>query len=271
MSNVRSLMALTYYSLRRYPTAVGETPKVSKPHRRALLSAAFSIRFIVCCGPAAAAELEDLSCRGDASAAATSVLAEYRQRMGDATILPSSTEGMKALLSAMRRGDQEVQMLAMHLLGRCGVKPDSEQLRTVMLTGRTIVETNKDVLGRIIKEKGWPVISIYGADADQTAFLIAQHADPDPAFQQKVLKILEKQRRINETSAENYALLFDRVRVAAGKSQRYGSQGSCEGDAWVPKKIEDPRHVDRLRSSVGLEPMVTYREKVTALLCAGGR
>lgn len=237
-------------------------------HGFASTAAMVGMVWVSCGAYAAEPEVANFACNGDVSSAASGILTNYRDGVGDVSRLPGSTDGLKALLAAMRRGDQGIQFLAIGLMGRCGLRPDSDAMRAVMLTGRTIGEANKDLLGRIIQEKGWPVISIYGEEADQSAFLIAQHADRDPMFQKYVLKILEEKLRIKETSGENYALLFDRVRIAEAKPQRYGTQGDCNGNQWVPKKMESPMKVDQLRKSVGLEPMAAYRKKASSLICA---
>ncbi len=224
-----------------------------------------------CVGTAHAADQgpANFACDGDVSSAASRILATHREEVGDGSRLLGSTDDLKALLAAMRRGDQDIRFLVMGLMGRCGQRADSDAMRLVIPTIRTIDQVNEDVLGRILQEKGWPVISIYGEEADQTAFLVTQHADRHPKFQKVVLEILEDQLRSGETSGENYALLFDRVRIAEARPQRYGSQGRCVGEAWVPDRMENPKKVDRLRKSVGLEPMAEYRKKATSFICAG--
>lgn len=239
---------------------------------RTLARAAVIMGMVGACGGMAHAADQDpanFACDGDVSSSASRILAIHREEVGDGSRLLGSTDDLKALLAAMRRGDQDIRFLAMGLMGRCGQRADSDAMRLVIPTIRTIDQVNKDVLRRILQEKGWPVISIYGEEADQTAFLMAQHADRDPKFQRVVLKILEDQLRAGETRGENYALLFDRVRIAEAQPQRYGSQGRCVGKAWVPDRLEDPKKVDQLRKSVGLEPMAEYRKKVTSLFCAG--
>ena len=72
---------------------------------------------------------------------------------------------------------------------------------------------------------------------------------------------------MRETDGENYALLFDRIQVNAGKPQRFGSQGRCDGQSWVPDVIDSPADVDRRRASVGLEPMRDYQVRVSNFMC----
>ncbi len=238
-----------------------------KPARTATL-----LSLLWACGSTALAadpDLTSFACDGDVASAASSILASHREGVANGSGLRGSTDDLKALLAAMRHGDQSIRFLAIGLTGRCGLAEESNPMRPVMSALRTIDEVNKETLGRILEERGWPVISIYGEEADQTAFLVAQHADHDPEFQRAVLKILEDKLPAGETSGENYALLFDRVRIAEAKPQRYGSQGRCVGKAWVPDRMESPKKVDERRKSVGLEPMAAYRKKVARFACAG--
>jgi len=123
-------------------------------------------------------------------------------------------------------------------------------------------------LKRIVATSGWPVISVYGEDIDQSAFLIVQHADMDPAFQKEVLPLLESLAQQGESSKENYALLFDRVAIASGRPQRYGSQGECKGRRFDLHPTE-PGDVDARRKAMGLDPIRVYRRNVETMFCAG--
>ncbi len=55
----------------------------------------------------------------------------------------------------------------------------------------------------------------------------------------------------------HYALLLDRVRMADGRDQLYGSQfvRTEDGSSVAPWPIEDAEHVDERRQEVGLTPL----------------
>ena len=54
-------------------------------------------------------------------------------------------------------------------------------------------------------------------------------------------------------------LLTDRVRIAEGKPQVYGTQGQTNPDGvLIPFPIEDEEHVDERPKAIGLEPIVEY-------------
>jgi hypothetical protein len=123
-------------------------------------------------------------------------------------------------------------------------------------------------LKELLKIYPWFTISEFGAQTDQNAWLLVQHADLDPAFQKSVLKILTELYPKGETSPSNYAYLFDRVAASWHSPsqrtlQRYGTQGKCVGpQKWEPLPIEDSQRLDERRQSVGLGPESDYIKQV---------
>lgn len=108
-------------------------------------------------------------------------------------------------------------------------------------------------LARLIGKAGWITLSRHGEQAAQAAWLIAQHADRDVAFQRDVLARLERLLPSGEVKRDNYAYLWDRVAVNEGRKQRFGTQGRCTGPGrWEPRELEDPARVDQLREEFGI-------------------
>jgi len=60
--------------------------------------------------------------------------------------------------------------------------PDLEPFNDESRTGRLIV---------IVDRYGWPTPQMAGEDANRAAFLLAQHSDSDPAFQDHVLSLIQ--------------------------------------------------------------------------------
>lgn len=110
-----------------------------------------------------------------------------------------------------------------------------------------------------IAANGWFLISTSGEMASRTAWLMAQHADRDPAFQKEVLAMLEPLVATGETSAANYAYLWDRVAVGEHRPQRYGTQGRCAAkDVWEPYELEDPDRVEAMRAEADIGTLAEY-------------
>ena len=108
-------------------------------------------------------------------------------------------------------------------------------------------------LAEVIDTYGWPGLHFAGA-ASQTAFLVLQHADH--ASQRKYLPAMRDAVQRNDALAGHLAMLEDRVRLADGKPQLYGSQLKTKPLGFEP--IEDEEHVDERRRSIGLEPLADY-------------
>ncbi|MBV8951548.1 MAG: hypothetical protein JOZ99_11780 [Actinobacteria bacterium] len=121
----------------------------------------------------------------------------------------------------------------------------------------------------------WPGRSVVGDDGAQAAWWLAQHAVFDPELQRRCLDMLEVAVDCDDASALHYALLLDRVRMADGRPQLYGSQlvrgstgpgsdGTEDAAEIVPWTIEEPDGVDARRAAIGLEPLATYLEAMRA-------
>jgi len=110
----------------------------------------------------------------------------------------------------------------------------------------------------IIAQEGWPTKTLVGERASNAAWLLVQHADLDPAFQRQCLPLLEKTVAAGEGSAKELAYLTDRVLVAEGKPQRYGTQFHNVDGKLALRPIEDEANVDARRAAVGLEPLAEY-------------
>jgi hypothetical protein len=113
---------------------------------------------------------------------------------------------------------------------------------------------NMKRLAEIIDTFGWPGMRFAGA-ASSTAFLVLQHADH--ASQRKYLPLLREAVKRHDAVGSELAMLEDRVRVADGKPQLYGTQLTA-GKPLRFAPIEDEAHVDERRAGVGLPPLAEY-------------
>ena len=115
--------------------------------------------------------------------------------------------------------------------------------------------------------EAWPGRSLVGPDGERAAWLVAQLADTD--LQRRALEHLEAAVDCGDAEPSHFACLLDRVRMAEGRPQVFGSQFVSAGDnAVTPWPIEDPFGVDERRSRVGLEPLATQARRMQAELHA---
>lgn len=116
-------------------------------------------------------------------------------------------------------------------------------------------------LSRQVRQHGWLGKSLVGEDGARAAWLLVQHADANPKFQRDCLDKMS-QLADGEVGAADVAYLTDRVLLAEGKKQRYGTQMRGivrDGQQEVePLPCEAPERLDALRAEVGLPPMSEY-------------
>ena len=112
-------------------------------------------------------------------------------------------------------------------------------------------------LSTLVAERGWPTALAVGADGVRAAFTLLQHS-PDPAFQARMLPLVERAAVANELPSADVAMLTDRVLVQAGKAQRYGSSFRVRNGRLVPDPVDDVAGLDERRRAVGMPPMADY-------------
>ncbi len=109
----------------------------------------------------------------------------------------------------------------------------------------------------ILDKYGWVGEDEIGPQANNTLFLMIQHADL--ATQQTYLPMMRKAVADSKAEPSALALLEDRVALGEKRLQTYGSQ-ICEdstGTAYV-LPLADPDNVDKRRAEVGLSPLADY-------------
>jgi hypothetical protein len=118
-------------------------------------------------------------------------------------------------------------------------------------------EKNLGKIKTILKKYGWVGAYKVGAQANQTIFLVIQHADLKT--QQQYLPMMREAVKDKRANAGSLALLEDRVALGEGRNQIYGSQlTGDENGQFSLSPIEDPDNVDVRRASVGLPPLAEY-------------
>lgn len=115
-------------------------------------------------------------------------------------------------------------------------------------------------LKEIIEKIGWPNKTKVGEQASKNAWLLAQHADLDLEFQEKCLELMMKELE-GEVRKRDIAYLTDRIFVAKGLPQRYGTQFYKNEDTqkYSLQDVEDPENIEKRREEMGLE---SIRENV---------
>ncbi|WP_328486062.1 DUF6624 domain-containing protein [Streptomyces zaomyceticus] len=121
-------------------------------------------------------------------------------------------------------------------------------------------------LKQVTAQYGWPGIALVGAEGADEAWLLVQHADRDPAFQRQALGLLEGAVEAGDALPRHLAYLTDRVLVAVGECQVYGTQYTQDPDGsnLRPHPVTDPDQLDARRAAAGLEPAAEYDRRMHA-------
>jgi hypothetical protein len=110
----------------------------------------------------------------------------------------------------------------------------------------------------VVAQVGWPGLSMVGEDGAHAAWLLAQHADRDPAFQRRCLDLMTDAVGRSEATLAELAYLTDRVLLAEGQQQEYGTQMTARKEGWAPRRLRDPGQVDARRAAMSLAPLAEY-------------
>jgi hypothetical protein len=128
-----------------------------------------------------------------------------------------------------------------------------------------------DRLREVIEEHGWPTPDLVGQDGASAAWLIAQHADFDVAFQRSVLGRMCAAVAAGDADPTELAFLVDRVAVNSDRPQFYGTQvAGCQGGQPALRPVADEEGVRQRRQHVGLQPLAEYLALFEEECAAGG-
>lgn len=168
---------------------------------------------------------------------------------------------LQAKLAAMGVRDQKVREKLSSVVSSAGLQ--SEEFKALAKEMSAVDSGNFAELEKIVGEVGWPSADLVGVEASSAAFLVLQHAPV--AQQRKLLPVFKQAVSEGKARAADLALLEDRMLVAEGKKQLYGSQVAAGPDG-TPRvaPVEDPQNLDARRKAMGLPPMAEYLEHLEA-------
>jgi hypothetical protein len=171
-------------------------------------------------------------------------------------------------LNDMAAADQKIRNESQALENNAGRTPAQQDELHQRWT--QIDSANTAELKEIIAACGWPA----GQKASHNAWLLAQHADKDPAFQRSVKELLEAAVKNGTAAPRDLAYLADRIAVAEGRPQEYGTQFTMPDRCTLTLLPVDSREqVNRRRQAVGLPSLEEYeaegRKRAIPADCSG--
>jgi hypothetical protein len=115
-------------------------------------------------------------------------------------------------------------------------------------------------LKEIFDTHGFAGFDLVGEEGSQNFWLMVQHSDHNPTFQQEVLEKMKVALENENAIPSNYGLLVDRVNLNTGKPQVYGTQVdyNFELAQAFSKNLADSATVNERRAALGMEPLEEY-------------
>ena len=181
---------------------------------------------------------------------------------------PSDVAWVKANVARMLKVDQYVRQFAATPQTKKYTAAERQAFSTWYTAASTsALKDNLAGLKAIVKENEWVDRKRFGDTADYDARVLVQYADFDAPFQKHVLETLRKLYPQGRTNPQNYAYLYDSLAAAAGKAQKFGTQGRCAAPGeWKPLPIEGGEgQVEARRAEVGLEPLSAFAARYASV------
>ena len=131
----------------------------------------------------------------------------------------------------------------------------------------SVLYTHQKRLEKMFDEHGFVGFNLAGEQGSHNFWLMVQHSDHAPEFQQEILTAMESEVAKGNAKASNFAFLTDRVRKNAGEKQVYGTQVTYNMDIGqaYPRPVEDSLNIDLRRKAIGLEPIEDYLNQLTEM------
>jgi hypothetical protein len=115
---------------------------------------------------------------------------------------------------------------------------------------------------KIISKYGYPNSDLIGMEGSHNFWLIVQHQDRHPIFQDSILRLMKIEVDLKKASGQDYAYLIDRVKCNTGEKQIYGTQMILNKDSssFEMKNCINPESVNERRKNVGLNSIEEYTQ-----------
>jgi hypothetical protein len=163
---------------------------------------------------------------------------------------------LKMQLEAIRIEDQTLRQLLPEAEAKFGT--DADELKYIWKLIHKQDRINEEKVLHIIDTFGWLGKSKVGEMANQTLWLVIQHAEIDT--QEKYLPKLVLSVKKKESDGWYLAFLEDRILMRQGEKQRYGTQAKKDKTSGITYiyPIEDSETVNKRRQAIGLNSIEEY-------------
>lgn len=131
----------------------------------------------------------------------------------------------------------------------------------------SVFVTHQQILEKIFLRVGYPGYDLVGEKGSHHFWLMVQHCDKTPAFQEKVLAAMKIQVAKRNADPKDYAYLIDRVMLNTNRKQVYGTQvtynlNTCQS---LPRPLRDSMTVNERRAKMGLGILEEYLNSMSSM------
>ena len=171
-------------------------------------------------------------------------------------IIPDDLEQVGHLLDSIYEVDQGSRIKLQELSEEYGFQ--SKEVQSIIPAMVKTDSSNLAVVTKILDKHGWLGKDEVGSTANQTLFLVIQHADHET--QEKYLPMMREAVKNKKASKSDLALLEDRTALGRGELQIYGSQIGMDpqtGEMYV-MPLKDPETVNERRQEMNLGTIENY-------------
>lgn len=136
---------------------------------------------------------------------------------------------------------------------------NNDNVQTASKAFEEVRQKNAAHLRHVLKIYGWPTRAMVGLEGATAANRLALLSDGDLPLQKQCLAMMIEAGP-SEVPLDIVARLTDRVLLAEGKPQRYGTQFHTDADGvYGPSPIEDETNVDTRRAEMGLDTLLQQK------------
>jgi len=160
-------------------------------------------------------------------------------------------------LGALWLEDQQARLAYVNLRTESRSGPAFWAFRLATARAAVVDDEAASMMSNLLDEWEWVDAGRFGRKVSQFAWLLVQHADEHPELQALALQRMTPYLESGGIRKADYAYLWDRVAVNAGREQRYGTQPVWECDdsnRLALEPVEDPDRLDERRATLNMKP-----------------
>jgi hypothetical protein len=164
---------------------------------------------------------------------------------------------LSKLLDSLKIEDQKWRNLSSKVYKN---EIDTISIDLVMRRVRETDSLNYLIIKPLFDKYGYLGNDKVGVQSSHNFWLLVQHADFHPDFQESVLIKMKVEVDKENAPIKDYAYLYDRVKVNSGQLQLYGTQMALDSliMSYKPKPVFDPERLNERRKQAGLSPIEDY-------------